>query len=59
MYSFEFMRLEGLGKVGQLSFRPKRHVRKDGSAWYHLKDGSGTWEWEAKKKRKDGSRDGC
>ena len=52
MYSFGFLRLEHLGKIGQLGFRPKRHVRKDGSVWYHLKGGQGAiWEWEVRNNR--------
>jgi len=38
-------------QMKNFSFLPKRHVRKDGSIWYHLRDGKGSWIWENKKRR--------
>jgi hypothetical protein len=37
-------------RIQELSFKPKKHVRKDGSIYYTLNDGPGAcWMWEAKK----------
>ena len=36
-------------KLASLSFVPKRHVRRDSSVWYHLRDGRGCWIWEIKR----------